>query len=84
MGLRVIAIDTGADKKKLCASYGAEYVSTLFFRSKSINYADDKRENSKFIDFKDYKDPEAFIKAIKDECDGVGPHAAVVAAAGGA
>jgi len=62
MGLRVVAIDTGDDKKKLCASYGAD----------------------KFIDFKNYQDPESFIKAIKDECDGVGPHAAVVAAAGAA
>lgn len=62
MGLRVVAIDTGDDKKKLCASYGAD----------------------KFIDFKNYKDSESFIKAIKDECDGVGPHAAVVAAAGAA
>ncbi|GAA5900282.1 zinc-dependent alcohol dehydrogenase [Sporobolomyces salmoneus] len=62
MGFRVVAIDTGADKKKLCASYGAD----------------------KFIDFKDYKNPEDMIKAIKAECDGVGPHAAVVAAAGAA
>ncbi|GAA5840397.1 hypothetical protein JCM5353_004391, partial [Sporobolomyces roseus] len=62
MGLRVIAIDTGDDKRKLCASYGAD----------------------KFVDFKDYSDPEKFIKAIKDMCDGVGPHAAVVAAAGAA
>jgi len=62
MGLRVIAIDTGDDKRKLCASYGAD----------------------KFVDFKDHSDPEKFIKAIKDMCDGVGPHAAVVAAAGAA
>ena len=40
--------------------------------------------NSKFVDFKDHSDPEKFIKAIKDMCDGVGPHAAVVAAAGAA
>ncbi|GAA5931344.1 zinc-dependent alcohol dehydrogenase [Sporobolomyces koalae] len=59
MGLRPIAIDTGDDKRKLCASYGAD----------------------KFIDFKDYKDTQEFINAIKEATDG-GPHAAIVAAAG--
>ncbi|GAA5919329.1 hypothetical protein JCM1841_004341 [Sporobolomyces salmonicolor] len=60
IGLRVVAIDTGADKKKLCASYGAD----------------------KFIDFKEHNDPASLIDAIKKVCDGVGPHAAVIAAAG--
>ncbi|GAA5978432.1 hypothetical protein JCM5350_001165 [Sporobolomyces pararoseus] len=62
MGIRVVAIDTGDDKKKLVMGYGAD----------------------KFIDFKDYKDPQEMIKAIKDQCDGVGPHAAIVAASGAA
>ena len=56
MGLRVIAVDTGADKKKLVMGLGAE----------------------KWIDFKESKD---IVKDIKDACDGLGPHAAVVTAA---
>lgn len=61
MGLRVISIDTGDDKRKYCEKYG------------------------QFVDFKDYKNPEEFIKAIKDCTDDKkGPHAAIVAAAGAA
>lgn len=59
-GYRVIAIDTGADKKALCEKLGAE----------------------KFIDFKTTKDLVADIKAATT--DGMGPHAAVVAASGAA
>lgn len=53
MGLRVIAVDTGADKKKLVLGLGAE----------------------KWIDFKESKN---IVQDIKDACDGLGPHAAVV------
>ncbi|KAN0084543.1 alcohol dehydrogenase [Tylopilus felleus] len=53
MGIRVVAIDTGAEKKQLCLDLGAE----------------------KWIDFKQTKD---LVKAIKEACDGLGPHAAVV------
>lgn len=56
MGLRVIAVDTGADKKKLVLGLGAE----------------------KWIDFKESKD---IVQDIRDACDGLGPHAAVVTAA---
>ncbi|GAA5919331.1 hypothetical protein JCM21900_005559 [Sporobolomyces salmonicolor] len=62
IGLQVVAIDTGDDKKKLCASYGAD----------------------KFVDFMEHKDPAALIDAVKKVCDGLGPHAAVIAAAGAA
>lgn len=59
-GIRVIAIDTGAEKKALCEKLGAD----------------------KFIDFKEEKD---IVKAVQAASpDGLGPHAAVVAASGGA
>jgi propanol-preferring alcohol dehydrogenase len=53
MGMRVVAIDTGTEKQKLCLELGAE----------------------KWIDFKETTD---LVRAIKDACDGLGPHAAVV------
>lgn len=58
-GYRVVAIDTGADKKALATKLGAE----------------------SFIDFKQTKDLVADVKAATD---GLGPHAAVVAASGAA
>lgn len=57
MGLNVIAIDTGAQKKKLVESLGA----------------------AAWIDFKESKDLIGDIK--KATPGGLGPHAAVVAAA---
>jgi len=57
-GLRVIAVDTGADKKQLCLSFGAE----------------------KWIDFKETKD---LTKSVLEITDGLGAHAAVVAATTG-
>lgn len=57
-GLKVIAIDTGDEKKKLCDSYGV----------------------SAFVDFAAEKDLVAAVKAASE--DGLGPHAAVVAASG--
>jgi len=59
-GLRVIAVDTGADKKALCEKLGAEA----------------------WVDFKTSKDLVADIKAATS--DGLGPQAAIVAAAGAA
>lgn len=73
MGLRVVGIgesftsftswqalipnaDTGAEKKELVLSLGAE----------------------KWIDFKETKD---LVKDVKDATQGLGPHAAIVAAA---
>lgn len=53
IGLRVAAIDTGAEKRKLLESYGVD----------------------KFIDFRDYKDASEIIAAVKETCDGLGPHA---------
>ncbi|KAG9225703.1 hypothetical protein CCMSSC00406_0007560 [Pleurotus cornucopiae] len=55
MGLRVLAIDTGEEKKKLVQSLGAEA----------------------WVDFMESKD---LIQDIKDATDGLGPHAAVIAA----
>ncbi|CDR47990.1 RHTO0S15e04698g1_1 [Rhodotorula toruloides] len=60
IGLRVAAIDTGAEKRKLLESYGVD----------------------KFIDFRDYKDASEIIAAVKETCDGLGPHAAIVTATG--
>ncbi|BGP13916.1 hypothetical protein JCM10213_002559 [Rhodosporidiobolus nylandii] len=62
IGLRVVAIDTGADKKKLVASYGCDT----------------------FVDFREFSEPGKLIEEIKRVCGGVGPHAAVIASAGGA
>ncbi|KAL0947800.1 hypothetical protein HGRIS_013873 [Hohenbuehelia grisea] len=59
MGLRVIAIDTGAEKKDLALKLGAE----------------------KWIDFKESTN---IIQEIQSAADGVGPHAAVIAAGDGA
>ncbi|KLO12166.1 mannitol-1-phosphate dehydrogenase MPDH1 [Schizopora paradoxa] len=56
MGLRVIAVDTGEDKKTFCLKLGAE----------------------KWIDFKESKD---VAQDIIDIADGLGAHAAIVAAA---
>jgi len=56
MGLRTIAIDTGADKQKLTKELGA----------------------SAWIDFKEEKD---IVAAVKKATDGLGAHAAIVAAA---
>jgi propanol-preferring alcohol dehydrogenase len=56
MGLRVVAIDTGAEKKELCLQLGAE----------------------KWIDFKESKD---LVKDVRDACDGLGPHCALVTSA---
>jgi len=53
MGMRVVAIDTGAEKRKLCLELGAE----------------------KWVDFKETPN---LVSAIKEACDGLGPHAAVV------
>ncbi|POY76686.1 putative Alcohol dehydrogenase [Rhodotorula taiwanensis] len=62
IGLRVVGIDTGDDKKKLLDQYGADA----------------------FIDFKNFRDEGALIKEVKRVCGGEGPHAAVIASAGGA
>lgn len=59
MGLRVIAIDSGEDKKKLVQKLGAEA----------------------WIDFKETKD---LVGDIKKASGGLGPQAAVVAAASAA
>ena len=59
MGLKVIAIDTGAEKKELVEKLGADA----------------------WIDFKTTKD---LVKEIRGHSDGLGPHAAIVAAASGA
>lgn len=59
IGLRVVGVDTGDDKRKLATSLGCEF----------------------FVDFKESKDLVADIRKV---CDGKGPHAAVIAAAGGA
>jgi len=56
MGLRVVAIDTGEDKKDFCLKLGAE----------------------KWIDFKETKD---IVQEVVDVTDGLGAHAAIVAAA---
>jgi propanol-preferring alcohol dehydrogenase len=56
MGLRVVAIDTGAEKKELCLKLGAE----------------------KWIDFNESKN---LVKDVKDACDGLGPHCALVTSA---
>jgi propanol-preferring alcohol dehydrogenase len=56
MGLRVVAIDSGAEKKALCLKLGAEA----------------------WIDFRESKD---IVKDVKDICDGVGAHCAIVTAA---
>ncbi|KIJ15955.1 alcohol dehydrogenase [Paxillus involutus ATCC 200175] len=53
MGMRVLSVDTGEEKKKLCLELGAE----------------------KWIDFKDIPD---LVKGIRDACDGLGPHCAIV------
>ncbi|KAF9239793.1 hypothetical protein BU15DRAFT_87816 [Melanogaster broomeanus] len=53
MGMRVLAIDTGEEKKRLCLELGAE----------------------KWIDFKETSN---LVEAIKDACDGLGPHCALV------
>jgi len=58
MGLRVVAVDSGAEKKELCLQLGAE----------------------KWIDFHESKD---LVKDIKDACDGLGAHCALVTAATG-
>ncbi|BGP22916.1 alcohol dehydrogenase [Rhodotorula toruloides] len=60
IGLKVVAIDTGAEKRKLLESYGVD----------------------KFIDFRDYKDANEIVAAVKETCDGLGPHAAIVTATG--
>ncbi|EMD37760.1 hypothetical protein CERSUDRAFT_136562 [Gelatoporia subvermispora B] len=57
MGLRVIAIDTGDDKRVMCLSLGAE----------------------KWIDFKASID---LIADVREAADGIGPHTALVTAAG--
>ncbi|GAA6024387.1 hypothetical protein JCM10207_003307 [Rhodosporidiobolus poonsookiae] len=62
IGLRVVAIDSGEDKRKLVASYGCEL----------------------FVDFKQFSKPGELTAEIKRICGGVGPHAAVIASAGGA
>jgi len=56
MGLRTIAIDSGADKEKLCLDLGA----------------------AAWIDFKKEAD---IVSAVKRVTDGLGAHAAIVAAA---
>ena len=84
MGLRVVAIDTGAEKKKLCASYGADKLVPPCSKLRDTRNVTPFFLPYRFIDFQDYKDPQEMIKAIKNECDGVGPHAAVVAASGAA
>ncbi|KAF8842396.1 GroES-like protein [Paxillus ammoniavirescens] len=53
MGMRVLSVDTGEEKKKLCLDLGAE----------------------KWIDFRDTPD---LVNDIKDACDGLGPHCAIV------
>ncbi|KAG9313641.1 hypothetical protein JVU11DRAFT_5973 [Chiua virens] len=53
MGMRVVAIDTGAEKKQLCLDLGADH----------------------WIDFKQTPD---LVKAVKDACDGLGAHTAIV------
>eukprot|EP00026_Physarum_polycephalum_P007114 Phypoly_transcript_07168.p1 GENE.Phypoly_transcript_07168~~Phypoly_transcript_07168.p1 ORF type:complete len:299 (+),score=56.22 Phypoly_transcript_07168:727-1623(+) len=58
MGLRTIAIDSGAEKEKLCKDLGA----------------------TAWIDFKKESD---IIAAVRRVTDGVGAHAAIVAAASG-
>ncbi|THU98684.1 NAD(P)-binding protein [Dendrothele bispora CBS 962.96] len=55
MGFRVIAIDTGEQKKELCLKLGAE----------------------KWVDFMESPD---IIKDVQAAADGLGPHAAIVAA----
>jgi propanol-preferring alcohol dehydrogenase len=56
MGLRVVAIDTGSDKQKLCEELGA----------------------IAWIDFKEERD---IVAAVRRVTDGIGAHAAIVAAA---
>lgn len=56
MGLKTIAIDTGADKEKLCMELGA----------------------TTWLDFKKEKD---IVAAVQRVTDGLGAHAAIVAAA---
>ncbi|KIJ63449.1 hypothetical protein HYDPIDRAFT_92762 [Hydnomerulius pinastri MD-312] len=56
MGLRVLAIDSGDEKRKLCLSLGAE----------------------KWIDFKE--SGENLVKDVIAATDGLGPHAALIAA----
>ncbi|KAJ8094041.1 hypothetical protein AAF712_007074 [Marasmius tenuissimus] len=55
-GLRVIAIDTGAEKKELCTKLGAE----------------------RWVDF---KETDNIVQDVMQAADGLGPHAAVIAAA---
>ncbi|GAA6026975.1 hypothetical protein JCM8097_006009 [Rhodosporidiobolus ruineniae] len=62
IGLRVVGIDTGADKQKLLQSYGVDI----------------------FVDFREHSAPGALIQEVKRVCGGVGPHAAIIASAGGA
>ncbi|GAA5862223.1 hypothetical protein JCM8547_007775 [Rhodosporidiobolus lusitaniae] len=62
IGLRVVAIDSGEEKRKLVASYGCDL----------------------FVDFAKFKEPGALVEEVKRICGGVGPHAAVIASAGGA
>ncbi|KAH7905462.1 chaperonin 10-like protein [Hygrophoropsis aurantiaca] len=59
MGLRVLAIDTGEEKRKLCEDLGAD----------------------KWIDFREVKN---LVNAVKEACDGKGPHVAVVTTASAA
>ncbi|GAA5978848.1 hypothetical protein JCM11641_003585 [Rhodosporidiobolus odoratus] len=62
IGLRVVGIDSGEEKKKLLCTYGVD----------------------DFIDFRAHSGPGELIAEVKRVCGGLGPHAAIIAAAGGA
>jgi D-arabinose 1-dehydrogenase-like Zn-dependent alcohol dehydrogenase len=77
MGLRTVAIDTGADKEKLCNELGAAGISFVFTMSQyEINYT--IANFTAWIDFKKEKD---IVAAVKRVTEGIGAHAAIVAAA---